>query len=197
MTKRRTKRRSSKTRAATRPRPSKTRAKTRPLSGKSQAWRIAVSVLVALVVVGAGLWLIGAWPGQSATASVSQVQPINDLDQLPPGQAKHVEVAYFHRTQRCASCIEAERLIRKTFDTYFTDQLESGEISLAVTDIQNPQNAALAEKYDALSSTLYLGIVKDGIEYTWLVGDIWFAMGDEPRFMALLRDKINTAYGGQ
>ena len=158
---------------------------------------IAAIVLVAVVAVSAGLWLIGARPGQSATAAVSQLQPINDLDQLPPGQAEHVEVAYFHRTQRCAGCIEAERLIRKTFDTYFTDQLESGEISLAVTDIQNPQNAALAEKYDALSSTLYLGVVKDGIEYTCLVSDIWFAMKDEAEFMVVLRDKINTAYGGR
>lgn len=194
MTKRRTKSRSS-----------KTRAKTRPPSGKGQTWLIAAIVLVALVVISAGLWLIGTRPDQSATAAAAnpgtssdvQLQPINDLDQLPPGQAEHVEVAYFHRTQRCAGCIEAERLIRKTFDTYLTDQLESGEISLAVTDIQNPQNAALAEKYDALSSSLYLGVVKDGIEYTWLVSDIWFAMRDEARFMVVLRDKINAAYGGQ
>ncbi len=185
------------TKRRTKPRSSKTRTATRPRSGDGQTGLIAAIVLVALVVISAGLWLIGAWPGQSATASVSQLQPINDLDQLPPGQAEHVEVAYFHRTQRCASCIEAERLVRKTFDTYFTDQLESGEMSLVVADVQKPQNAALAEKYDALSSSLYLGIVKDGIEYTWLVSDIWFTRSDEARFMATLRDEINIAYGGQ
>ena len=185
------------TKRRTKPRSSKTRTATRPRSVKGQTWLIAAIVLVALIVIGASLWLIGVRPGQSATASVSQVQPINDLDLLPPGQAEHIEVAYFNRTKRCAGCIEAERLIRKTFDTYFTDRLESGEMSLVVADIQKLQNAALAEKYDALSSSLYLGIVKDGIEYTCLVGDIWFARGDEPRFMALLRDKINTASGGQ
>jgi len=185
------------TKRRTKPRTSKTRAATRPRSGNGQTWRIAAIVLVVLVALGAGLWLIGARPSQSATAPVSQVQPINDLAQLPPGQAEHIEAAYFHRTQRCAGCIEAERLIRKTFDTYFTDRLESGEISLVVADIQNPQNAVLAQKYDALSSSLYLGVVKDGIEYTWLVSDIWLTLSDEARFMALLRDKINTAYGGQ
>ena len=187
----------------TKPGPSKKRAATRAPSGKGQTWLIAAIVLVALVVVSAGLWLIGARPDQSATAAAANpatssdvpVQPINDLDQLPPGQAEHVEVAYFHRTQRCVSCTEAERLIRKTFDAYLTDRLESGEMSLVVADIQKPQNAALAQKYDAVSSTLYLGVVKDGIEYIWLVSDIWFAMRDEAKFMVVLRDKINTAYG--
>jgi hypothetical protein len=184
------------TKRRTKPRSSKTRAATRPRSGKGQTWLIAAIVLVALVVVSAGLWLIGARPGQSATAAVSQLQPINDLDQLPPGQAEHVEVAYFHRTQRCAGCIEAERLIRKTLDTYFTDRLQTGEMSLMVADVQKQENAALVQKYNAWGSSLYFGIVKDGTQYIWPVSDIWFALGDEPRFMALLRDKINIVYGG-
>ncbi len=126
-------------------------------------------------------------------------QRINDLSQLPFGQqVEHVEVAYFHRTQRCEGCIEAERLIRKTLDVYFADRLKSGEMSLVVADVQKPQNAALVRKYDALSSFLYLGIVKGGIEYTWPVIDIWLwlTLSDEAEFMASLRDKINIVYRG-
>ena len=87
----------------TKPGPSKKRAATRAPSGKGQTWLIAAIVLVALVVVSAGLWLIGARPDQSATAAAANpgtssdapIQQIYDLDQLPPGQAEHVEVAYF------------------------------------------------------------------------------------------------------
>ncbi|MGA9350476.1 MAG: nitrophenyl compound nitroreductase subunit ArsF family protein [Anaerolineae bacterium] len=185
------------TKRRTKPRPSKTRAATRPRSGNGQTWRIAAIVLVVLVALGAGLWLIRARPGQSATASVSQFQQIKDLGQLPPGRTERVEVAYFHRTQRCSSCIEAERLTRKTLDAYFADRLKSGEMSLVVTDVQKPQNAALVQKYDAYGPSLYLGTIKDGIEYIWPVSDIWFALSDEPKFMALLRDRINIAYGGR
>jgi hypothetical protein len=180
----------------TKPRPSKKRAATRPQSGSGQTWRIAAIVLVVLVALVAGLWLIGARSGQPATASVSQFQQIEDLGQLPPGQAEHIEVAYFHRTHRCAGCTEAERLVRKTVDTYFADQLQSGKMSLVVADVQKKENAALVQKYNAWGSSLYFGIVKDETQYLWPVSDIWFALGDEPRFMALLRDKINIVYGG-
>jgi len=191
--------------------PSRTQTATRPRSGSSPVWLMVAVVIVGLLVFGAGLWLgraranqSAAGPGSPPIAAANPVvgsglpsQQLRDLSQLPPGQAEHVAVVYFHRTQRCASCIEAERLIRKTLDAYFADQLKSDVMSLVVADVQKPQNAALAKKYDAWGSSLYLGIVKGGVEYTWAVSDIWFAMGDEPKFMALLRDKINTVYGGR
>ena len=191
--------------------PSRTQTANQPRAGSSPAWLMVAVVIVGLLVFGAGLWLGRARANQSAAGpgsppiaaanpvvgSGKPVQSIKDLSQLPPGQAEHVAVVYFHRTQRCASCIEAERLIRKTLDTYFADQLKSGVMSLVVADVQKPQNAPLVRKYDAWGSSLYLGIVKGGVEYTWAVSDIWFAMGDEPKFMALLRDKINTVYGGR
>jgi len=187
------------TKRRTKPQTSKKQTTPRSRSGSGQTGRIVAIVLVVLVVLVAlvaGLWLIGARSGQPATAAVSQFKQIKDLGQLPPGQAEHVEVVYFHRTQRCAGCTEAERLVRKTFDTYFTDQLQSGELSLVVADVQKQENAALVQKYNAYGSSLYFGIVKDGTQYLWPVSDIWFALGDEPRFMALLLDKINTIYGG-
>ena len=185
------------TKHRTTPRSSKTQAVARPQSGSGQALLIALVVLVVLVAFGAGLWLIGVRPGQSATASVSQFQRINDLGQLPSGPVEHIEVAYFHRTQRCSSCIEAERLTRKTLDTYFADQLQSGEMSLVVVDFQKQQNAALAQEYDAYGPSLYLGILKDGVKYIWPISDIWFALDDEAEFMALLSDRINIVCGGR
>lgn len=189
-------------------RPSGTQATTQ--ARNSRAWLIAALVSGVLLVCAVGLWLGEERAGQSEAVAVSQsaavagpaagssapVQRIKDLSQLPPGQVEHIQVAYFHRTQRCEGCIKAEQLTRKALETYFVDRLKSGEISLVVADVQKPQNAALAQKYGAWSSSLYLGILKGGVEYTWPVNDIWFTLNSEARFMASLRNTLNTVYGG-
>lgn len=104
-------------------------------------------------------------------------------------------MAYFHRTQRCVSYQEAERLIRKTLNTYFADQMNGGLVNLATTDVQKPENAAVAGKYRAAGSSLYFGVVKDGVEYICPINDVWYVLGDEARFLPLLRDRINAALG--
>lgn len=134
-------------------------------------------------------------PGQALSFMPVMLCPTL-LSQLPPGKVEHVEVVYFHRTQRCASCIEAERLTRKTLDTYFADRLKSGGMSLVVADVQKPQNAALARKYEASGSSLYLGILNGGVEYILPVNDVWLVLQNEAKFMTTLRDKINLVYGG-
>jgi hypothetical protein len=178
---------------------------TRPRSGIRRTWLVAV-ILVVLVIFGVGLWLGRVRGDQTSAVAVSQpggiaspvassgvpVQPIDDLGQLPPGKVDHLEVTYFHRTQRCSGCIEAERLTRKTLDTYFAERLKSGEMSLVVADVEKPLNAALVQKYDAWGSSLYLGVVKEGVEYTWMARDIWFSVNDEAQFMASLRDTIDS-----
>jgi hypothetical protein len=137
-----------------------------------------------------------------ATANVSVANPtvlpikqITQLNQLPPGKAERVEVAYFHRTQRCKSCQEAERLTRKTLDTYFAGQMSSGLVNLTTIDVQNPQNTALTRKYGATGSSLFFGIVKNGVEYLCPINDVWYVLSNEAKFLPLLRDRINAALG--
>lgn len=136
-----------------------------------------------------------AQPAMAVSAEGLSSTWINTLNQLPAGRAESVEVAYFHRTQRCVSCKKAEQFIRKTMDIYFVEQMASGAVRLVVADVQKSQDAAATRKYNAFTSSLYLGVVKDGVEYLCPIGDLWTALNDEARFMALLRDRINVALG--
>ncbi len=136
----------------------------------------------------------------SPTVSAASVQPtpatvvVTNLMQVP-GLVEHVEVAYFHTTQRCASCLEVERLTRKTLDTFFSSELKSGAVSLVVADVQKSENAALVKKYDAFAPALYLGARKGGTWYIWMDSVVWLMLDDEAKFMDSLRASINTARG--
>ena len=164
---------------------------------------LILALLVSLPV--AAVWLsqdhdnAGAAETDSTAAALDPSLPsraIAKLGALPPGIADYVQVAYFHRSQRCASCVEAERLTRKTLNAYFADQIRNGKMSLVVADVQNPINAGLARTYGTSGSELYLGIVKKGTLYVYPVGEIWLVVGNEAKFMAALRTTIDAASGG-
>jgi len=158
------------------------------------------------LIVGNGLWLIRQYVERpeapmalsesldTTSDSALPAQRIHQTRELPGGPVERVEVAYFYRAPRCWGCTEAERLTRKTIQTYFAERLASGELQLVVADIRKPQNAALARKYGANASSLYLGIVKGGVEYILPVGEVWLVVDNEARFMAALRDEINVVY---
>jgi len=46
---------------------------------------------------------------------------LGDVSILPSGQVTHVDMVYFHRTQRCPACMNAGRYARETVETYFIE----------------------------------------------------------------------------
>ena len=121
---------------------------------------------------------------------------VNDFSELPKGTASHVEVVYFHRTMRCEACLNAESYTRETLAKYFADQMQSGLISLQVLDMEMPANAALVKKFDAAGSSLYLGVLIQGIEYLCPNPDIWFYTSNKYLFVDTLRKKLASLVGG-
>ncbi len=160
---------------------------------KYRWWLVASLILV--LALGIGLRLTVRAPSAAAPSTIRAtaifpVHRIGDVSAIPTGPAEQVQLVYFHRTQRCQGCIAAERLTRQTLDTYFSDQLASGVVSITSLDVQAPENDALAQKYDASGSALYFNVRKRGTEYLCEEAEIWFVFNDEAKFMALLRDKL-------
>lgn len=137
-----------------------------------------------------------AYAPAARAGSVPGVMVVDDLAQVPPGDVERLEVAYFHRTNRCKSCVKAEELTRKALDALYADRLQSGEMVLLVEDVQQPADAELVRRYEAYGSSLYFGVVKGGVTYVYAVNDIWFVLGDEARFTDIVRAKIDSVYAG-
>ena len=115
---------------------------------------------------------------------------IGDLSELPQGAVSHVDVVYFHRTERCTSCLNAESYTRETVEKYFADQVQRGRMSFQVYDVEKAANAALARKFDAAGSSLYLGVLIEGAEYLCPIQDVWLYITNKYLFIAKLKEKL-------
>jgi len=106
---------------------------------------------------------------------------------------KKLEVIYFHATRRCPTCLAIEENTRKALDTYFSDQLKNGTIKLTVINVDEDKNKAIAEKYEATGSALFLTRNNNGKENKNDLTDFAFsyARNNPDKFMADLKDKIN------
>lgn len=92
--------------------------------------------------------------------SNSKTQKDNDADNTKD----RIEVLYFHGKQRCATCMAIEQRTRETLDEQFADELKNGSLVFRVIDISQPENEALADKYEVTWSSLYLCQWKAGRE---------------------------------
>ncbi len=132
----------------------------------------------------------------SPEATGRSVRAVRNLSEVPPGPAEQVEVAYFHRTHRCWSCLRAEELTLQVLDSHYQAELGSGRMVFFSEDVQAPADADRVARYEAFGSSLYLGIHKAGAMYIYPVDEIWLNLGDETRFNAVLSGLLDAALGG-
>ena len=110
------------------------------------------------------------------------------------GPADKVEVVYFHRAQRCNSCIYAEGGTRYTLETYFEDELASGKLTFKTLSVEDKKNnATIIKKYGAFTSSLFTNTIRDGTDHIEEVTDIWFILGNDEAFIEVVKSKIGIS----
>ncbi len=70
------------------------------------------------------------------------------------GKRDVVEVLYFHGTQRCKSCVEAERIVQSVLAEQYTEAIEQGKLRYRTIDIINDED--IANEYKVVWSSLLL-----------------------------------------
>jgi disulfide oxidoreductase YuzD len=113
------------------------------------------------------------------------------------GLADRVDVVYFHRTQRCSTCIHAEELTRYTVETHFADELASGKLTFQSIDVQDSNNAAIVTKYGAYARQLFINTVKDGADHIEQATDLYPLIFNDEAFVETLKSKIEKSLNGE
>lgn len=142
--------------------------------------RVIVAAL-ALVVLLAAIVAV-SWPKPSSSGLASSLSSSTKADR--------VDVVYFHRTERCQSCLWTGEAVDWTVKTYFADELARGKVTHQEVDVQKPENAAIAQRFRATGSSLFLNFVKDGQDNIVQASDVYPYVGNTERFAEKLRSRI-------
>lgn len=104
-----------------------------------------------------------------------------------------VDVYYFHRAQRCQTCLSIEENTKNTLEQNFADELKDGTITLYIIDYEGEADKELIEKYNADAPALYLTKVKKGKETNKDLTDFAFdnSLHNADKYKEGLQKKIN------
>ena len=102
-----------------------------------------------------------------------------------------IEVIDFHSTHRCMTCNAIEANTEYTLNTYFEEELKSGEITFHSINVDEEGNYEMAEKFEASGTSLFLNIVINGKEEIINLTNFAFSKGkDKEAFSKGLKVKI-------
>jgi hypothetical protein len=105
----------------------------------------------------------------------------------------HINIYYFHRTDRCSTCLSIEENTNYTLENYFAGELKDGTITFRSINFEGSSDKEIIEKYEADGPSLFLTKVKKGRETTKNLTD--FALENSlysaEKFNKGLRDNIN------
>ncbi len=104
-----------------------------------------------------------------------------------------IDIYYFHRTERCNTCLSIEENTKKVLEQFFPEEYKDGSITFISINFESDDHKKIVEKYKADGPTLYLAKTKKGKEKSKNLTDFALenSLYNAEKFKNGLRDKIN------
>jgi hypothetical protein len=109
-----------------------------------------------------------------------------------PGVAV-VEVIDFHNAHRCRTCLTIENASKAELEKTFAAEVKAGKVVFRSIDVDDPKNAAIAERYEASGSALFVYNGKTGKAVDLTEFAFMHAMSNEAKLRAELKTHIQNA----
>jgi len=122
-------------------------------------------------------------PTRSPETTTSGVVTLDSTTTAPT-----LTAIYFHASHRCPTCKKIEAYTHEALQPAIT----SGQIAWQVADYTAPENAALVERFEVLTSTVVLTEKRGGqIVRFKNVEEVWDHTHDQAEFVTFMRDTWN------
>jgi hypothetical protein len=139
--------------------------------------------------------------GNTAENGTAVILVENTSISLPiiPLRPDRVELIYFHTGNPCHCMAVVGDNIKYAVDTYFKDEVASGQVVLTMVVADDPANAGMMKKYDAMVFSLFIREVRGDNERVYPVGEIWEMTGDsnKDRLVEFIRVKLGNVLEGK
>ena len=107
--------------------------------------------------------------------------------------ADRVVAMYFHRTQRCPTCIKMGSYTDEAIKKAFAKQLKAGTVEFHYVDFQDKKNAAVAKAYKITGPALIVAKVKSNkVKEYKNQKDIWTKVRKKEDFTAYVVKNVET-----
>jgi hypothetical protein len=111
----------------------------------------------------------------------------------PQKPADRVVVIYFHRTQRCPTCLRMGSYSEEAVAEGFPNEIKDGTVEFHYVDFQSPRNAALTKAYKVTGPSLVaVKILNDRAVAAENLKEIWTKNGDKDAFLKYVRDHVEA-----
>jgi aryl-alcohol dehydrogenase-like predicted oxidoreductase len=142
--------------------------------------------IILLVIIVVGVNAVGASKSSKSIIDESEVSQVSKISY------DKIEVYYFHRTQRCSTCLAIGRFTRELIEDKFADKVKDGKIYFAEINIDLPENKELVNRFKASGQSLYINVINNGVDNIDQDLNIWRLVGNESKFKEYLENKLNS-----
>ena len=73
-----------------------------------------------------------------------------------------IQVIDFHSTHRCVTCLSIEKQAKAALDKYYNAEMTSGLIIFKTVNVDEDENYAIAEEFEAAGTALFINVLKNG-----------------------------------
>ena len=123
-------------------------------------------------------------PVAQTASAVPEAAPAAVADETTETGPKLVAY-YFHRTQRCRTCLAMEGYAEEALTDAFPEELESGQLEWHGVNIEEPANEHFVLDYQLTSSALVMVYFDNGEQKEWKNLDrVWDLVGDKMEYQA-------------
>ena len=102
-----------------------------------------------------------------------------------------VVAMYFHRTQRCPTCLKMGSYSEEAVKSAFAEQIKNGTVAFYYVDFQDQKNAALTKGYNVTGPALIVAkIAGNKVAEFRNLKDIWAKVGDKQAFIKYVQSSV-------